>query len=247
MNNSNPIVISILSLALLLPGMATGQDGQEPEVQGLFVEPPVEDPPSPSVIVLSEIVGHPDLGGITLPEGFYFVDKPGGFCSVYDGIAGPDEFEITYSVWLPAPPLGEPLHSGHYTGGVKVIHPDQCKERYVNGELVELAVLGKIELIVSYPDRAIDLEARVNSEEQFADALMIMLSIPNESRYVSWADAQLILEQCEVETVYQTHSCDVSIRMSNGVIYRTTEPTIDAVFAVLKKCEKYESVGMITE
>jgi hypothetical protein len=199
------------------------------------------------VNVLAGIDGHPKLGGITLPSGFMFVPKRGGACSVYGGIAGPGKLDITYSVWVIAQP-GQPRHSGHFISQAKTIGDKRWyKERYVNGELAELAISQQGLLVVSYPRRGINLEAVVNGEGQLTDALLIMLSIPNTTRGLSWEDALTVLEKGDVQDVGQFHSLGVVIRMANGVEYRTREPKIDAVIDVLKRLGKLDSIAVATE
>ncbi len=84
MSISGRIIVTLLGVALMLPGMAAGQETQR-RIGGWTLEattvspaphPPSTPPPRstlsnpPPSVVLSGIDSHPGLGGITLPLGF---------------------------------------------------------------------------------------------------------------------------------------------------------------------------------
>ena len=64
---------------------------------------------------------------------------------------------------------------------------------------------------------------------------------------VSWEDAVKIVTHGKVETVFQKHNLDVSITMTNGTRYRTTEPRIDEVMRVIDAAGKKGKIGIMTE
>ncbi len=53
---------------------------------------------------------------------------------------------------------------------------------------------------------------------------------------VSWETAVEILNQGEVESVLQLHNLEVTFYMKDGQQFKTTEPSIDAIFQEIDKC-----------
>jgi len=53
---------------------------------------------------------------------------------------------------------------------------------------------------------------------------------------VSWSEAIRILNSGQVESVFQTHSLDVTLVLKNGTSIYTKEPSIDDIFDEVKKC-----------
>lgn len=52
------------------------------------------------------------------------------------------------------------------------------------------------------------------------------------STFISWPYAVVLIEQCAVSGIMQTHALDVYLTMQDGRRLRAVEPTIDAVFSV---------------
>ncbi len=53
---------------------------------------------------------------------------------------------------------------------------------------------------------------------------------------VSWQEAIEIIKSGRVETVFQTHSLDVTLMLKDGGQISTREPSIDLVFDVIDEC-----------
>jgi hypothetical protein len=66
--------------------------------------------------------------------------------------------------------------------------------------------------------------------------------------YVTWEHAIDLIVDEQVITTAQAHSLAVQLELLNGTWVSTIEPSIDTIFAVLRKCgEPCENVGQITE
>lgn len=64
---------------------------------------------------------------------------------------------------------------------------------------------------------------------------------------VSWEDAKAIINEGDVEIVFQSHSLEVRIYMADDTTYTTTEPQIDDVIRWVEECGKRDSVAIMTE
>lgn len=53
---------------------------------------------------------------------------------------------------------------------------------------------------------------------------------------VTWEQAIEILNQGDVEQVFQTHSLAVELLLKDGCTYNTVEPVIDDIFTEVEKC-----------
>jgi len=213
---------------------------------GLTMKPdPPGNPATPGFRELPE-----KLGGISLLPGFTATDGPPGYHGeVWGRISGPEGMEIQYSIWPVREGKG-PRTSGDFVSDAARLAEEQrqwFREQHIGSALVQIALSKQDRLMVSYPDMGVNMSVAVNGPQQLADALLIMLSIPNQNRHVAWAEAEQMIRLGDVKSVTQFHSLTVMIRMSSGLTYQTREPNIDAVFDVLKKCGKYDTVGIITE
>jgi len=64
----------------------------------------------------------------------------------------------------------------------------------------------------------------------------------------SWALIKQAINNCEVESTWQTHSLEVSAKLKNGVILEAIEPSIDDIIIVAKEAqEKCGKIRMGTE
>jgi len=64
---------------------------------------------------------------------------------------------------------------------------------------------------------------------------------------ITWDLAVKTINNGEVEQLTQTHNLEVTLVLKNGLTVRTTEPKIDDVFDVVRKCKKCLGMVMATE
>ena len=206
---------------------------------------PPGNPATPGFMELPE-----KLGGISLLPGFKATTMPlGRHGEFWGGISGPNGMEIQYSIW-PVRPGNGPRTSGDFVADAARLadeHRQWFREQYIGGALVQIALSNNDQLMVSYPGIGVNMQVAINGPQQLADALLIMLSVPNQDRHVTWEYAEKMIRLGDVKSVTQFHSLTVMIRMGSGMTYQTKEPGIDVVFDVLKKCGKYDKIGIITE
>jgi len=83
------------------------------------------------------------------------------------------------------------------------------------------------------------------------DNLMMSLTIGNRGPQITtvlWEDAQNMILNGEVTTIFQAQSLDVTLTLTDGTQVKTTEPTIDAVFAVIEQCgDTCANISLATE
>ncbi|TFG69607.1 MAG: hypothetical protein E4H27_07025 [Anaerolineales bacterium] len=53
---------------------------------------------------------------------------------------------------------------------------------------------------------------------------------------INWEDAVTLILEGGVQQVMQTHALEVTLTLKDGSVLNTTEPVIDAVFAVIDRC-----------
>ena len=191
-----------------------------------------------------------ELGGMSLTPGCYVSNTvPGRHGETWGAIEMPGNTGIQYSIW-PVREGNGPRTSGDFVSDAARLAEENrqwYREHYIADNLVQLALSNEGQLMVSYPGRGINMSVHIDGPIQLADALLIMLSVPNKERNMDWQDAVTMIQEGNVKSVTQYHSRQVRINMGSGQTYRTNEPNIDDVFDVLKQCGKYESVGIITE
>lgn len=208
--------------------------------------PPVGPPTAtPGYLELPEA-----LGGISLLPGFKATNMPPGrHGEFWGGISGPNGMEIQYSIW-PVRPGNGPRTSGDFVSDAARLAEENrqwFREQYIGDALVQIALSNNDQLMVSYPSIGVNMQVAINGPQQLADALLIMLSVPNQNRHVAWAEAEKMIRLGDVKSVTQFHSLTVIIRMGSGMTYKTKEPGIDVVLDVLKRCGKYDKIGIITQ
>lgn len=190
------------------------------------------------------------LGGMTLLPGYRIVPRPPGrHGEVWGSIVGPTNLELDYSIW-PVAQFGQPRTSGQFVSDAQRLakeHRQWFREQYIGDELVQIARSNTDRLMVSWPGRGVNLSANVKGSQQLSDAMLIILSIPNDTRGLSWQDAVSVIQHGDLKSVTQLHSLTVYLNMKSGIRYRTTEPRIDEVINVLKKFGKDNDVGVMTE
>ena len=191
-----------------------------------------------------------ELGGISLTPGCYVSNTvPGRHGETWGTIEMPGDTSIQYSIWHVREGNGQRTGGDFVSDAARLAEENRqwyC-EQHIGDNPVQLALSNELQLMVSYPGRGINMSSHVDGPLQLADALLIMLSVPNKERNMGWQDAVTMIREGDVKSVIQYHSREVRIHMGSGQTYRTNEPNIDDVFEVLKQCGKYESVGIITE
>ncbi len=183
---------------------------------------------------IEEIVSYDGPKGLSLPAGYRFVTVQ-SMCNLAGRIEGPDGFAISYSQWTPLDSPDMPRHSGHYNDadGTLARFPNEAKLRYVNGELLELAVLGNRNISASFPGLGVHMATTVRNPQEFADAITIILSIPNSIRRVSWNDAKVLMADENLRRVSQNKR-KLELVMADGANFVTQQPQKDAFAEVLE-------------
>jgi hypothetical protein len=64
---------------------------------------------------------------------------------------------------------------------------------------------------------------------------------------LAWSEAVSLILEGKVKSVFQTHSLDVTLTLTDGRSLTTIEPQIDAVIAIIKQCNKCANLSFATE
>lgn len=128
----------------------------------------------------SPAAGKAILGGIQLLDG-YTHQPLQGIDSVVGRITKEGGLQITYEIGSLPRPGGLRL-GGQFSDRPRQMPKEQLqwyREQTINGEPVHLAWTKTNQLMVSYPKRGMNLSAKVTTAEEMADALLMILTIPN--------------------------------------------------------------------
>ena len=140
-----------------------------------------------SLLLISVLVGvawaevNP-LGGMQLLPGYAHQPKP-GVDSLWGVIANPNGLEITYELGRVTPP-GQPATGGSFTDRPKQTPQDEVqwyREQVVSGQPVHLVLRKDGMLLVSYPKTGMNFSVRVTSAAEMAEALLMVLTYPEEA------------------------------------------------------------------
>ena len=118
-------------------------------------------------------------GGIILLEGYQH-KKLQGIDSLVGEILKKDGLKISYELGRIARP-GQPRMGGDFTDRAKGISKNDLKwfkKQTIDGSPAHIAFTKKNQLIVSFPTRGGNFRAKIESEEQMADALLMTLTYP---------------------------------------------------------------------
>lgn len=119
------------------------------------------------------------LGGMTLLPGYKHHPLQ-GIDSIVGEIKKEGGLRIMYEIGaIPKP--GAPRFGGSFSDRPKNTPKDQVrwyKEQTVNGQPVHLACKKDGFLLVSFPQKGINFSAKVSSDEELADALLMILTYP---------------------------------------------------------------------
>lgn len=64
---------------------------------------------------------------------------------------------------------------------------------------------------------------------------------------LTWSEAQSLILDGKVKSVFQSHSLDVTLTLIDGRSLTTIEPQIDAIIAIIKQCGKCANLSFATE
>lgn len=71
---------------------------------------------------------------------------------------------------------------------------------------------------------------------------------PLETQVISWDQAEQLMSECQIRSVFQKHDLTVTLRSYENIIYQTTETKIDDIFKLAKKYQgPCDIIQMITE
>ena len=72
--------------------------------------------------------------------------------------------------------------------------------------------------------------------------------IPLETKIINWDQAEQLMSECQIKSVFQKHDLSVTLRTHDHQIFQTIEPKIDDIFSLAKKYQgPCDIVQMITE
>ncbi len=119
------------------------------------------------------------LGGIKLLPGY--THKPlQGIDSIVGEIVNAAGAKISYEIGHVSKP-GQPRLGGGFRDRPKLTPKDKLqwyREQQVNGQSVHVAYLVDKTLLVSYPEKGMNFRTTIRSSEQFADAMLMILTYP---------------------------------------------------------------------
>ena len=71
---------------------------------------------------------------------------------------------------------------------------------------------------------------------------------PLETKIIKWDQAEQLMADCQVKSVFQNHQLEVTLRTYDNQIFQTTETKIDDIFKLAKKYQgPCDIIQMITE
>lgn len=71
---------------------------------------------------------------------------------------------------------------------------------------------------------------------------------PLETQIITWGQAEQLMSECQIKSVFQKHDLSVTMRGHNNQIYETTEPKIDDILNLAKKYQgPCDIIQMISE
>ena len=71
---------------------------------------------------------------------------------------------------------------------------------------------------------------------------------PLETQIITWGQAEQLMSDCKIKSVFQKHDLTVTMRSHDHQIYETTEPKIDDISNLDKKYQgPCDIIQMITE
>lgn len=202
-------------------------------------------PPPPTAAQMRTL-----LDGVLLPSGYWREWTQAGPNGEIGGtISGPDQFKINFWITTPAgliPGPGQAQFSS-YASTLKNGKHQWSREQYISDELVELTLAADNTLAVAYPHRGLNLTCSIKDSSQLAEALLIMLSVTNNERRLSWEDAEKMLGEGDVKSATMLHTGTVFLNMADGSTYSTRQPTDDALVKCLRALGKEDQIPIAVD
>ena len=71
---------------------------------------------------------------------------------------------------------------------------------------------------------------------------------PLETQTIKWEQAEQLMADCQVKSVFQNHQLEVTLRTNDNQIFQTTQTKIDDIFNLAKKYQgPCDIIQMISE
>lgn len=240
---STCLILSLICAAS--PAPVFGQDAAPPKSDDLKPAAFYVPPPPPTATEMRAL-----LDGVMLPSGYWREwTQVGPNAEIGGTISGPDQFEINF--WLMTPigriPAPGQAQFSSYASTLKKGKHKWAREQYISDELVELTLSADNNLAVTYPNRGLNLTCSIKDSSQLAEALVIMLSVTNYERRLSWEDAEKMLGEGGVKSATMLHTGTVFLNMADGSTYTTRQPTDDALFKCLRALGKEDQIPVAVD
>jgi len=133
----------------------------------------------------------PPPGGMQLLSGY--AHRPlQGIDSIVGEIVKDGGLKISYEIGHVSKP-GEPMVGGGFRDRPKLMPKENMRwyrEQTINGQPVHMAFSKKSTLLVSFPEKGMNFRATIQSSEQFADAMLMILTYPNLNNRQAQPDAK---------------------------------------------------------
>ena len=129
--------------------------------------------------VLAVHANEAKLGGLRLLPGYSHIPLQ-GFDSIVGRIEKKDGLRISYEIGAVVKP-GEPRFGGSFSDRPKLTPADKIhwyREQKVNGVIAHLAHRKDDILLVSFPEKGMNMSVKVSSSAEMAEALLIILTYP---------------------------------------------------------------------
>ena len=88
----------------------------------------------------------------------------------------------------------------------------------------------------------------IQQNKTYSQSLSQPTLTPLETQNISWQQAEQLMSECQIKSVFQKHDLSVTMRGHNNQIYETTEPKIDDILNLAKKYQgPCDIIQMISE
>ena len=88
----------------------------------------------------------------------------------------------------------------------------------------------------------------IQQNKSYSNSTLKPTPIPLETETISWDQAEQLMSECQIKSVFQKHDLSVTMRGYNNQNYETTEPKIDDILNLAKKYQgPCDIIQMISE